>query len=559
VEQGGRISPIVAVLVGGFGFGVSVLVWEYAVVAEVFALNALFGGLLLVLALEYDARPDRGWLLWLLGLLSGLALAHHQTIVLIAPSLAILAFAALARAQAHRVRDLAIGIALGLVGLLPYVYLPLAAAADPAVNFGDPVTLERFIAVVTREAYGTVTLTVTDIEGSRLENMLNAVAESFWSLGPVVCLLAALGASRLVRARPRVAFAMLLAFLLPAPVFAGYANPDLSNQLAHGVIERFFILPSIAVAVLAAVGSGWLVGQTRRLSSSEPIATGPLRRTMLAGLTAAMMIVAVLVPILLRFGAVDRSGDTVSRDYGRALLEGLPPNAILLMRGDLNYSAVVYLQVVEQERPDVVALDIELLKASEEVRRQRRAHPDVEIPFAAYDEGAKASMAELVAANIDDRPVYMVGSLKETDSFSPFHQRRAGLATRIDRPTVSGDNWTPVREDPSLVTRLEFPRLPLPQGSWEYQIGRAYGRAAFDLAYVLDDGTQPEVAAFWYRRAIEYDPDLAGAYKNLGLVLDRLGDADGVIAVWSKYLELNPTDPQADAMQTRVEQLLESR
>jgi tetratricopeptide (TPR) repeat protein len=110
-----------------------------------------------------------------------------------------------------------------------------------------------------------------------------------------------------------------------------------------------------------------------------------------------------------------------------------------------------------------------------------------------------------------------------------------------------------------LVTRLEFPRLPLPQGSWEYQIGRAYGRAAFDLAYVLDDGTQPEVAAFWYRRAIEYDPDLAGAYKNLGLVLDRLGDADGVIAVWSKYLELNPTDPQADAMQTRVEQLLESR
>ena len=53
----------------------------------------------------------------------------------------------------RRGRDLA-SAALGFAaGLLPYLYLPLASRADPALDWGDPETLDRFLAVVFRRGF----------------------------------------------------------------------------------------------------------------------------------------------------------------------------------------------------------------------------------------------------------------------------------------------------------------------------------------------------------------------------------------------------------------------
>ena len=43
-------------------------------------------------------------------------------------------------------------------GLLPYLYLPLAASQHPPLNWGDPESLPRFLAHVTRAQYGTFAL-----------------------------------------------------------------------------------------------------------------------------------------------------------------------------------------------------------------------------------------------------------------------------------------------------------------------------------------------------------------------------------------------------------------
>jgi predicted TPR repeat methyltransferase len=86
-----------------------------------------------------------------------------------------------------------------------------------------------------------------------------------------------------------------------------------------------------------------------------------------------------------------------------------------------------------------------------------------------------------------------------------------------------------------------------------------YGSAAFDLALARHrPGAQadaPEIADL-YRTAIRLAPQLASAYKNLGLLLlDNGGPRDEIVAAWRTYLALEPADPQADAIRTELGRL----
>jgi hypothetical protein len=122
--------------------------WKSAVVAEVFALNALLAACLMVAfacVLERasapspprDARP-----LWALALLSGLAVTHHHSLVLLAlpvdAAVAVMIWAperAMRRLVPGFRRPFTPGVTLGVtgvacfgLGLAPLVYLPIAAA-----------------------------------------------------------------------------------------------------------------------------------------------------------------------------------------------------------------------------------------------------------------------------------------------------------------------------------------------------------------------------------------------------------------------------------------------
>ena len=136
----------VAATVGSLLLAVSTTFWAYSLVAEVFALNNLIAALLLLVAIEWHRRPERTGFLWLVALLSGLAAPNQQTIVLLAPGLLVLLVSGLRRLRRARpnrliglrLRDAAIAIGLLVVGLLPYLYLPLAALGNPTLNWQDP-------------------------------------------------------------------------------------------------------------------------------------------------------------------------------------------------------------------------------------------------------------------------------------------------------------------------------------------------------------------------------------------------------------------------------------
>src|SRR5262249_45377287 len=133
---GARRLALVAAAVGALLLAFSTLFWAYSVVAEVFPLNNLFAAALLWIPLAVSWRPQRTWLLWLFAFLVGLALCNQQTIVLLVPAFAVLAWQGwklLGRSGASRLslRDVAIAAGALAAGLLPYLYLPIAASAHP--------------------------------------------------------------------------------------------------------------------------------------------------------------------------------------------------------------------------------------------------------------------------------------------------------------------------------------------------------------------------------------------------------------------------------------------
>jgi 4-amino-4-deoxy-L-arabinose transferase-like glycosyltransferase len=546
--------PVVAGATGALLLAFSSLFWAYSVVAEVFALNNFFAALLLFIGLEWCRRPERMRLLWLFMFLFGLALCNQQTIVLLVPAFAVLAWQGwklLPRARgALRLSWKQLGIAAGAfaAGLLPYLYLPLAASSSPPLNWGDPTTWSRFYTDVSRGNYGTTTLVAGGQKGSIVENMrllFGNLASDFVWLGLA---LAAAGCVWAWRNRRGEGTALFVGFLVAGPLFMAYTDTAFPDSLTKGVVARFYILPSIPLAILAGLGAWWLLH----------VAEASSRARVVTVLASALLLALPVAALAAHYSGNNQSGNYVAQDYGADVLKNLPPNSLLLMRNDENFTSVSYEQDVEHVRPDVIALDSELLKLPTYVSQQLKEHPGVLIPFTAFDGGVKTSLNTLVSANLPTRPVFYVGQQEEKKFGAPFSKLDEGLVTRLVAKGSAPDQYAAIKGDPALYKSLHFPTHAYPKSSWESTIAADYGSAAFDIAYALDDGQSGDVPAAeqMYRVALLNYPQQPSSYKNLGLLLyEHGGDPKEVVSLWTTYLRLKPGDPQDGQIRTALAKL----
>lgn len=549
---------LVASAVGALLLAFSTAFWLYSLGAEVFSLNNLLAALLLLIVVEW-ARGPRPWHLAVLGLLFGLALANQLTIVLIAPGLAILVLAGIRRSvrdpsltdrpeRRYPVRETASGVGMVAIGLLPYLYLPIAAGMDPPVNWGDPRTLDRFVDVVLRSDYGSLSLSLGVKSGSIVEQWMALGSDLLGGFVVVGVALALVGLHWLWRRDRIVATALSVAFLVSGPLFVAYANPDFSEPVSRGILQRFYILPALPVAVAAGVGAHACLAWVVRRMPGHLAAAG----------AATVLLLVPTASAVAHAGAVDQSGNRVAQRYAEDLLGTLDPGAILLMRGDENYTSVIYAQFVEHIRGDVAAMDVELLKQPQYVQLMLRLHPEISIPWPSYREGPPASLTQLVDANLGARPVYYVGAMKEATWTAGYDEVHAGLARRLVQKGQGGDGYGLLRQRAGEFAALHYPDRLDPPTTWEAIIEEHYGVAAFDLGYALQSAHpagDSRVTEAMYRAAIRLAPDttVPSAYKNLGVLLDgRGGDPKEVIALWQHFLRLSPNDADAPAIRTRI-------
>jgi 4-amino-4-deoxy-L-arabinose transferase-like glycosyltransferase len=475
----------------------SPLFWAWSLVAEVFSPNNLLAAVFIYLLVVWYQQPERLELLAGAAFVSGLAFTNQQTIVLLGPATLFLLWNRRRVLLARPARLAAVAGAFA-AGLLPYCYLPWAAARHPVMNFGDPSTFSNFMAVITRKHFGTGQLINSPkyMGGSPLDRII-AMGASFTV---PMAVLSVLGLVQAYRRRRWYFWFSAIALAFTGPIFVAYANINLSVPLTRFVLERFYLLSHVVIAPLMSFGV--------LLAAELLLAAVPALRTRATAAAASAAMVAVLAGIIVHYREIDQSNNHAARQFGEDIFATLEPGAILVANGDEAINPLVYLQAVEGNRPDVAVLEFPLLPTDWYLDQLRRRYPTLVIPFDHFD-GQSGSLKALVEAN-PNRPMAVIG-VDSDDSLKGNHWfYRRGLVSVVE-PMSRDVKLDEMMADNGRLLGGYKPPLPtdIKSNSLEVTFLSHYATPAVVVAGQCEQLGYYRDARAWYERALSINPSLS--------------------------------------------------
>ena len=477
--------PVGPSIAGALCLAFSRRFWSQAVITEVYTLNtALLAATILLLLLW--SRSARRKFLYLAAAAFGLGLTNHYVLMLVvAPAL--LLFVVLTDARAVRsVRIVSIALGIVCATLLLYAYLPLAAATNPPLNWGDPSNWERFVHHVTRGQYRSLEL-VESIPFSTKVQFGRHFLSLLWLqfTGIVLLPLGLLGLGVLRRTRHA---ALLLGgiVLLNTAVLIAVLHFTFEAE-NRSRVEEYYLPAYLCIAVLLAAGLTRI---------HEAMASTRGRKVVLAACVAAP-----LIPLATHWRANDMSEYYLAYDYSREILESLEPDAVYFPSGDYTAFPAIYLQACENLRPDLI-----LAETTGGLSPRAREY------FATLEpDRSTAPLDAAQAAMIRNgpRPVY-TSSKSAILSRAEFRFDPWGLVYRVTDPGA------PAVEDPPD----RFAARPLRNLSRPTAIDDL-GRSILSNYFLMHGESrilrgERESAAAMYREAAQYAAPSKEALNNIG-------------------------------------------
>jgi tetratricopeptide (TPR) repeat protein len=474
-EEGlGRAPALFSALL--FAFGPSL--WGEANIQRVYALNALFVAAATLFALRWR-RGRRTADLAAAFLLCGLGASNHLYMAVFGAALA--AFAAMDEpAILRRPRTLLVCAAAAFAGLLPYVYLPMRARANPVLAWGDPRSAGSLVRVVLREDFwGRRFLAGPSDLGIILRDYAASLfRETAW-VGPPLAALALAFAFARRRKWP---------WLLPVLAMAG----NFFSMALHGsrsdlfIWHRYYIPSYFFVALMAGWGCAVALGRGPRPALLRALVLLPPAALAVSG-----------------FARFDRSRYRVAEDYAQIILTSLPPGSHLIAADDNILFGLMYLNLGAGERPDV---DLIL-------------------------EGVGGARLPSLAFNPDRDPVFVT-------HYPNWNVRGLEMAPvgLLFRPWRAGRPWPPPLPVPARLDGEEDPRVPK-----EYLTQNLIGNFHY-MRGVTFERTEWISARREFALAAAAAPDNDVLFYNLGLIFSRDGLYEDALAAFRRSAEINPRE-----------------
>lgn len=409
--------------VGGLAIGLCGIWWRQGTGFEVYALHAFFLPLLLFLfvrwiVFEESRGDDRSGVPFtkegtIFAVVLGLSFTNHMTTILLAPAFLSLFFSrfGIGLPALRRLPGLIPGF---LVGLLPYLWLPLRAAADPRFNWSNPESLWALERHLSGAQYGVWIFTNPQSFALQSGFIFPTLAEEFLWVGLLIALVGIwhLFSRPLWTAPTAIVFtasavALLLGYdgdsvsgvvvpvvlfgvVLAALPFVTYAakgggrkrlDPDHARRpMQVGAALLLLVLTTFLYAggydildiesyyLAAVLGIGGLIvfGVDCLMHLFD-------RRVVLGGM--GIILAGMLVA---NWQGSDRSDLWLVEDAAHNMLTTVPPNTVIVSGlWDFWLSGSWYLQAVEGVRPDVAVIDHNLLKYSWCIDQLEVAHPEL--------------------------------------------------------------------------------------------------------------------------------------------------------------------------------------
>lgn len=307
--------------------------WRMAIGAEVFSMHLAICAALLFCATMWRAGAVRSRHKWLsaAALVLGLGLAHHHTVVLVLPGLALFGYV-VGRREEWGWRWSQLGLVA--VGLVPYLWLPWRASSGASLNWGNPSNLKRFLWVVTRSGYGSMQLSTasgaTASQGFHLAHYFRSlVVEQFPGPGALVGLFGACTAG-LARRADLGLYGVL--FLLAGPVWALIAAQPAGDGYVD-MLERFYATSYLGFAGLVSLGFGQIGDLVQRRMANRP-------RLVLALLCVS--VVVILATLGYNYSACSERGQEIVSNSLACITGGLPEGALVITTSDATSGLLMY-------------------------------------------------------------------------------------------------------------------------------------------------------------------------------------------------------------------------
>jgi tetratricopeptide (TPR) repeat protein len=309
------------VLAAGYCYG------HAAIIAKGYSLfTALLAALVWLLV-----RAERKGEFLAMGGVLGLSWAAHPAAALLLPAMITYAWARRDRIREWGWAFTAAVTAVAVAGaFLPSLLLPMLAARESIIDFGNPRTAGELARYLSGERY-TGQKSAFAVEGWRWLSGARYAWEEY--LGGGALLLGA-GAIRLFR-QNRPLLAMIASWVAPVTAVTLLFT-------AEGQFDQWLVAAFVPLTLLVALGFSWVAERGRAAAFAA------------AAVTVGWLL-AVNVPLL------SQRGYTWAEQYGRLLLKNLDPDAVALFSRDDPYAVALYLQIVRRERPDVAVLSSSML------------------------------------------------------------------------------------------------------------------------------------------------------------------------------------------------------
>lgn len=525
-------SDRLAAALAAIALAASPIFWSQAVVAEVYALNALFAAAIVFLLVNLlRARsslqpPTTNF--YILFFLFGLAFSDHLTSVILIPALVITLF--FVRPQLSAKSWLAAG-GLFLLGLTPWLFIFFRW---PALHNGQWMTSGEWLSWILGQRFGGALNLSLLFDPTRWNIVTRIVVAQFGWVGTA---LAALGLIVLFKRAWRVA-------LILSVTFAGY--------IFYGVVYNVpdvavFLIPAVMLMALwIGVALAFVVEQVAARADS-------LRFTPYA-LRSALYLLFALLPlwqIAGNFDAANQRGLNADREaWGRYVLSlPIPQKAALLLDSE-KIAPLYYLQATENIRPDldILVLGDETLYRQELDRRVDEGQPVYLARFLPNLPYRMRSLGPLVQVNRE--PASAAPTIgREINAAFGDQIKLLGIDEEPGRPyrfTVHWQATSPERKNYHVRLRLKDAQgNVLWEDSGAHPVGGYYPTGAWVQDEVVSDFHEVKIEPFLLPGTYDLEVGLFMPFRSDGLKAE--GDRE-----WLKVAGVQVIAPRAEPLAHEV-------
>ncbi|KAF0247398.1 MAG: hypothetical protein FD167_3200, partial [bacterium] len=537
----------------GLSFAFSTTFWFYASVAEVYTLNIFVLSIIIYLMSNWYVLKQKGNLVKadriipIAALVYGLALGvHHITILLTLPAIAFLVVHT-AGFKYLLSRPVKIAFITVLIGFAIYIYLPLAANQAPILNWGNPVSFEKFYWHISAKQYRINLSLNLDTIIPQLKYFFKLV---FWQFTPLGLIPALIGLKALWQRQRGIFYLVSLIILF-----------DVAYSVSYEIAEdkdAYYLTTNFALAIAISAGLMQLfekLAQKGRLSAS---------------ITLVFLLLLPILNFANHYSESNKRNYLIARDFVENTLASVEPNGLLLTLEWQIYSPYLYMRHLENFRRDATVVDLNLLRRSWYIEGYlKREYPDMMVACA---KETSEFMQDLKLFE-EDRP-YDVVSINKTfsaliNAFIKYNISRHGVYTTlpIDPPDIGKEyNWVPQGLTMRFYTDQGFHPEPTPtlqlrgllDGSVhldevaEEKILPAYALMLTNRAKYLSLGQKYEEAIELLQLSLKLKPEFDRAYQFLGDIYLSKGNRVEAELNYQVALQINPAN---QAVKNTLQQL----